>query len=760
MEDLHELQAAQNTEPIAQQETTEIEPMTSQEADAQPTEAILVVNEDVQAEAPKVRKPRTPRKKVSTEEPENVQPTEAIVVVNEDVQAEVPKVRKPRTPRVKVSTEEPVSEAILPAEELQPEEAAVELPTEEVAVEAEKIEEIAVETEKTEEVGEIEKTEEIGEIKETEKVEERAAVNEEPQEPKLADDFYDHLNKQEVVETMEEVVANSDVVKIKMQVSLLKIRFLQLNKEDKEQHFQAFLAEGGNKEDYAYVPDNLEVRFNKAFEQYKINKTRYAEELEQSKLANLEKKTALLEELKVLVESTESLKQIYDRFKEIQTTWKEIGAVPQANVGELWQNYHFYVEKFFDKIRINRELRFLDFKKNLEIKLDICEKTEALLLEPSPTKAFSLLQQYHQEWKESGQVEEDKKEELWNRFKTASDQINQNSRDYYEQLFKQQEENYKAKLAVCEKLEEITSIGFESVKQVTEISNIVNELFKTWKTLGPAPKEVHNEIWERFRKNLNDFFTAKKQYFTQLNEEQVNNYNLKLNLCIQAEAIALRQDWKKAMAELLDLQKEWRNIGHVSQKQAEVLWKRFRKACDDFFTAKADYFANIDKHEASNLEKKEALIKEVADFQFGESKDANFAALKDFQRRWMEIGYIASSEKDRLWEAFRSAVSKKFDELKNWVNTEDKQKYAKRISDIVEKESSNAGRFLAKEAGILQDKIRQLTDEVNLWENNLGFFANSKNSDALREQFGKKIEKAKQEIAALKEKLTLVRDKK
>jgi len=559
---------------------------------------------------------------------------------------------------------------------------------------------------------------------------------------------------------LEEVVANSDILKIKAQVSLLKIRFLQLNKEDKEQHFQVFLAEGGNKEDYVYEQDALEARFNEAFEKYKANKIRYAEELEQLKLANLAKKTILLEELKVLVESTESLKQIYDRFKEIQNTWKEIGAVPQANVGELWQNYHFYVERFFDKIRINRELRDLDFKKNLETKLEICEKTEALLLEPSITKSFKLLQQYHQEWKESGQVEEEKKEELWNRFKTASDKINQNRREYYEQIDKQQQENYKAKLAICEKIEEIATVKLESIKQATEISNAVNELFKTWRTLGPAPKILHDEIWDRFRKDMDDFFVAKKQYFTQLNEEQVNNYNLKVNLCMQAEAIVLRKDWKKATMELLDLQKDWKNIGYTSHKQSEAIWKRFRKACDDFFTAKKEYFDNVEKHEAENLEKKESLIKRVNEFLFGESREDNFAALKDFQREWTEIGFTASSEKDRLWNAFRTAINTKFDELKSLPNMENKAKYAQRISEILEKEASKAGKFLAKEAGTLQDKIRQLTDEVNLWENNLGFFANSKNSDVLREQFGKKIEHAKQEIAALKEKLGVIREKK
>jgi len=576
----------------------------------------------------------------------------------------------------------------------------------------------------------------------------------------FSDDYYDHLNKEDVVKTLEEVVANPDIVKIKTQISLLKIRFLQLNKEDKEQHFQAFLSEGGNKEDYAYEADPLEERFNKAFEKYKANKMRYAEELEQAKLANLAKKTALLEELKTLVDSSESLKNIYDRFNEVQNAWKEIGAVPQANVGELWQNYHFYVERFFDKIRINRELRDLDFKKNLETKLEICEKTEALILEPSIMRSFKLLQQYHQEWKDSGAVEEAKKEELWNRFKTASDKINQVRKEYYEKLEQQQLENYKAKLAICEKVEEITSAQLVSMKQANEISAAVNELFKTWRTLGPAPKDLHDAIWERFRKSMEDFFTTKKQFLAQTNEEQVNNYNLKVNLCMQAEAIALRQDWKRATNELLDLQQQWKNIGAVAFKHSETLWLRFRKACDDFFAAKTAYFENRDKHEMDNLAKKESLLKEIAEFQFGESREDNFNTLKEFQRRWTEIGHTPQADRDRLWDAYRIAIDEKFEKLKSLPNLEDKTKYAQRISEMLEKKTTDAGRFIAKEAGILQDKIRQLTDQVNLWENNLGFFANSKNSDVLREQFNKKIANAREEISALKEKLMLIREKK
>jgi len=584
--------------------------------------------------------------------------------------------------------------------------------------------------------------------------------SEEEEEVEVADDFFDHLNRQEVVETLEEIVGEKDIVKVKKQISLLKIKFLQLNKESREERLQSFLANGGNKEDYDYSADELEMRFEKAFDRYKANKAKYTEDLEQVKIANLEKKHALLEELKVLIDSsTDSLKQIYDKFKDIQAIWKEIGPVPQANVTELWQNYHFYVEKFFDKVKINRELRELDFKKNLERKLEICEKTEALLLETSIVRAFNLLQQYHKEWKESGPIEEDKKEELWSRFKTASDKVNQTRRDYYEQLDRQQEENYQAKLALCEKIENITQVEFASVKQVSKITDEVAQLFEAWKSLGAAPKEVHNEVWLRFHKSLDSFFTNKKQYYIQNKENQVNNYNLKLNLCMQAEALTTRTDWVKATKEVIDLQKEWKEIGAISQRQSETLWKRFRKACDDFFDAKKTFYKEINKNEPENLRKKEDIIKRVNEYVFTGSKEENFEVLKVLQREWMEIGFTPSADRNRVLNAFHEAINKRFEELKALPNELNKAKYTERIQGMLDnKDAKNDA--LQKEQRFLQNKIKQLTDDVNLWENNLGFFANSKNSGELNAQFNKKIEQAKQEIDSLKAKLTIIKESK
>ncbi|MDD3691628.1 MAG: DUF349 domain-containing protein [Bacteroidales bacterium] len=587
-------------------------------------------------------------------------------------------------------------------------------------------------------------------------------VEEEDNEEEIEfdDASFDLLSKEEVVKTLEETVKNPDINKIKQQVALLKIRYLKLVKEEKEKALEDNLSEEEEQKEEIQVlieeRKHWEERFNRAFQQYKENKQTYLDALEQEKQQNLLKKQALLEELKSLINSNEILKKIYDQFKEIQDQWKAIGPVPQSDITELWQNYHFYVEKFFDKVKISKELKELDLKKNLEAKLALCEKAEALLLETSVFKAFNTLQQYHNEWKEIGAVPEDKKEEIWLRFKNASDLINQKRRDYYDTMSKEQENNYQAKLALCNRVQEVTNIDFSSFKQINEASNQVADILKTWKSIGPAPKQHNEDIWTRFRSILDSFYESKKQYVSKIKSEQLDNYNKKVNLCIQAEAIAQRNDWRKATDDILKLQKEWKEIGMVARKQSDILWKRFRKACDDFFETKQAYFANIEQHEQSNLAKKEALIQRVIEAPFAESKEENLEIIKAFQREWTEIGYTPIAEKERLWKEFRSAIDNRFEKLK--INQKDVKNihYQEHIKNILD--DKNASEGIRREKRVLQNKISKLKEDVALWENNLGFFASSKNADLLKAEFEKKIIKAKDEIQEIESKLKLLKD--
>ena len=602
--------------------------------------------------------------------------------------------------------------------------------------------------------------------------------SEEIEIPEIPEDIYDHYTKEEVVRTLEELVQNEDINQIKRQVSLLKLRFIHLNKEEAEQQrlekASASAAEpaensepekAGEEENAAEPKEEplsesqlLDNRFHAAFATYKENKQKFIDRQEQQKADNLAAKQQLLDKLKTLIESEISLKEIYDQFKAIQEEWKNIGPVPQANTTEIWQNYHFYVEKFFDKVRINKELRELDLKKNLESKIALCEKTEALLLEPSIFESFSRLQQYHNDWKEIGPVPEDKKEEIWARFKNASDLINQKRREHYEQMAQEQENNYQAKLALCLRAEEVTKIDFSSMKQMNEAGNIASELLKTWRTIGPAPKQHNDEIWNRFKNTLDNFFERKKESMQKIKDEQLDNYNRKVNLCIEAEAIAQRRDWKKATEELLNLQKEWKSIGFVARKQSDLVWKRFRKACDDFFAAKKEYFSNIEANEQENMAKKEELIRKVAETPLAATREENLNIIKSFQREWTEIGYTPIAEKERLWKAFRAAIDQRFDQLRANESEMRKNNYQQHIQNILD--DDNASDALKKERKFLQNKIAQLTEDVTLWSNNLGFFASSKNADLLKAQFEKKIESAKEEIKQLEEKLKLLKEAK
>ena len=567
---------------------------------------------------------------------------------------------------------------------------------------------------------------------------------------------YDQLTRIEMVELIEELVQSGDLDVIKKKIALIKVAFLKQTKAEQEKLLEEYLKDK-EEEDSTEAPrqkDEIEERFNAAFEIYREKRQAFNEQQELLKQDNLEKKKLILEEIKALIESEESLKKTYDEFRHLQDKWREIGLVPKAELNNLWQSYHFLVEKFFDKVKINKELRDLDLKKNLETKIDLCEKAEELLLESSVHKAFKKLQSYHQQWKESGPVPQDKKDEIWERFKNTSDKINQRRREHYDGLKDEQNNNLLAKSALCEKAEELLKRENNSVKEWQESTNQISEVLKVWKTIGPAPRTQNDQIWERFKSYLDAFFSAQKEYFQAIKDEQMNNYNLKLDLCAQAEAIKNSTEWRQTSQELINLQKEWKQIGPVPKRHSDKIWKRFRAACDHFFKSKSEYFSNIKQHESENLALREELIRKIESYEFEKDKNKNLEILKEFQREWTEIGHVPFKEKDRLQTEFRNAINKQLDKLK--INKAEMQaiNYKQRIEEI--KDRPNAGRIINNEIIFLQTRRKKMEDEVKLWENNIGFLANSKKADLLKEEFEKKISTMKSEIDVLSEKIRLL----
>jgi hypothetical protein len=383
----------------------------------------------------------------------------------------------------------------------------------------------------------------------------------------------------------------------------------------------------------------------------------------------------------------------------------------------------------------------------------LCEKAEELLIEESINKSFKLLQEYHNEWKAIGPVPTANNEEIWERFKTTSDKINERRREHYEELQGQLEENYKAKQALCAKAEELVLQPVNTNKEWAERTAEIEELFKVWRTFGPAPRKQNDEIWDTFKAYMNQFYDAKKKFFKELKSEQQDNYHRKLDLVKQAEALKDSTDWNHTTKILVNLQKEWKKVGPVPRKHSDEIWKQFRAANDYFFNAKSKHFKGQFVEEEKNLEAKQALIDEIKTTDYSENKKENLEKIKVFQRKWSEIGNVPRKDMDKLYKAYRAAIDEQLDKLNISPVDFRNAGFKDRIDDLKNKDDDYA---LRKERQFVQQSIDKLKEDVLLWENNMGFFRHSKNADVLKMEFEKKIQKAKAEILVLREKMKLI----
>ena len=560
------------------------------------------------------------------------------------------------------------------------------------------------------------------------------------------------LDRLAIVERLEQLYGQKQLEEAKNVVALLRLKYKEKTGLVKKEALDRFLEEGGNKIDF-HFSDKEEERFASISQKIREYHQKKREAQEKLMADNLVKKQALLEQLRHLVEGDDRpLKAIYDDFTKLTENWREIKPIARAESNNLWQNYHFLVEKFFDKVRINNELRELDYKKNLEEKLQLCEKAESLLAEESIGKASKELHELHDRWKEIGPVAMDKKDEIWDRFKAASDAIAQKRKDYYDSLQAEMEQNLLAKRALCEKAEALLTQACQNAKEWNAASDQVDELMKLWKSIGRAPGNENDAVWERFRGSLNTFFEEKKAFFRKIRDEQTNNYNLKVDLCVRAENIAQqRLDYRAATADLLKLQQEWKAVGPVPMRLSDKVWKRFRAACDAFFQKKAEYYQSMRSDENANKEAKEALVQEVKALAV-ENREALLTAVKDLQRRWTEIGHVPMKDKDRLYADFRAAIDEKFKVFGT--------KRPDGMRDFSEINTPEDAALLSnKDIAQLNNRIQRLKGDITLWENNMGFISQAKSSDVLRREFENKIRRAKEELALLEAKLKIIRTK-
>ena len=592
--------------------------------------------------------------------------------------------------------------------------------------------------------------------KDEEQEEELDLANDNMETEEEVDFDFSSLNKLQLVELLEETVQDNEIVKIKDKVTAIKVNFLRLNKEDRDRELEQFILDGGDAESYEHTDDPLEVRFKAAFNIYKNNKAKYNELLEQQKLENLKQKNAILEELKQLIYSEETLKKTYDDFRALQDKWKEIGQVPANEISNIWNSYHFLVEKFYDKVKINRELRDLDLRKNLEAKIALCEKAEELLLEKSLTKSFKLLQKYHDEWKEIGPVPQEKRDEIWERFKSTTDKINQIRRDHYAKIEEEQKANYDAKVAICEKMEEIVNEPVNSINAYQKKSNEVNELFKLWKQVGPIHKKQSDEIWNRFKGSMNSFFDSKKEFFSKLKVQQMENYNKKLQICVEVENLVDSTEWKKTTDYIKKLQEEWKNIGPVPKRHSDKIWKRFRTACDAFFKNKSEHFSSIKGKEDDNLKAKQQVIENIKAYELKKDRNENMEAIRGFQREWMSIGHVPMKMKDALQKEYRDLIDGLFDKIRANDNELSTTEFRNMVNGM--KDDPGSRDKIRRERINLQSKIQKLRDEIATLENNIGFFAASKQSDLLKAEYEKKIAKIKNDVKVLEAKMKIINE--
>lgn len=565
---------------------------------------------------------------------------------------------------------------------------------------------------------------------------------------------YAAMTKEQLVEALENIVKRDDVAECKSYVDYIKTLYYKKQYAEIAEEREKFIADGNNENDFRATPDPLEEKFKLTFDLYREKRNKYNEQIEQEKLNNLNLKKEIVSKIENLVNSQETLNQTFEEFKALQKQWREIGLVPQAESKKLWDSYNYQVERFYDFVKINKELRDLDLKKNTEQKIALCEKAEELLLETKVVKAFNELQKLHEQWKEIGPTFPANKEELWERFKKATDIINKKHQDYYANIKKEQESNYKAKMLICEKAEEIIEPNYNSRSEWDAKNKEILELQQIWKMIGFAPKKYNTAIYERFRSACDKFFEKKREFYAQHKEEEDNNLQLKEDLCVQAEGLKDSTDWKKTTEILKDLQAKWKTIGPVSRKYSEEIWQRFRAACNTFFDNKQKYFKSIDAEQHENLKQKEALIEEVKNFAHTGSDEQNIAALKEIQKRWSQIGLVPISKKDSVYERFRSAIDAQFAK----INIDEAKRSEMRVKTLIESNKDNPQAFekLRAEREKIKGRLESIQQQLTLSENNLGFFAKSRNAESMIEGFKKKLEKTKMEAEQLKKLINML----
>ena len=548
---------------------------------------------------------------------------------------------------------------------------------------------------------------------------------------------YSEKNLAELVKLFEELVQNEERMKMSKDAEAIKSAFYKrLQKEKADAGIVAVEdAEGEVETENPFM--EIERGFKEIYNAYKKERAEHNREIEKERENNLVLKEAVIADLKALLEKQEDVNATFPEFREIQNRWRAVGPVPAQSYRNINETYQLYVEQFYDMVKINRELRDLDFKKNLEAKEEFCAFAEKLAENPNVVEAFRELQKLHEQWKEFGPVAKEYRDQIWDRFKAATALINKKYQAFFEEQKEQQAENLAKKTVLCEKVEEIAEREVLDSNQWNAFSKEIEDIQKEWKTIGFASRKENQKIYDRFRAACDKFYGRKRDFYNDIKDGINQNLEKKIALCEAAEALKTSTEWKKATDQFIALQKQWKEIGAVPRKRSEQLWKRFRAACDEFF-AERDKNAKPENDFYGNLKAKQRLIEEIKAYVLTGDEAADRDAMKNFQTRWQEIGFVPFKEKESIAQAYKSALQEKFPA---------NDRGARR---------ARGGRQQLSEKDRLIQKYNQLEQDIVTYENNIGFFSMSKNSEPLIKQMQSRIDAAKEELNALAEQIRVL----
>ena len=560
------------------------------------------------------------------------------------------------------------------------------------------------------------------------------------------------LTKEEILAKLKEVVADVENV-AKPEIDGLKQSFYKLHNAEQDAARKLFIENGGAAENFVPQTDCVEEEFKNIMSVIKEKRSALTAELEKQKEMNLQVKLSIIEELKELVESPDDANKSYTEFKKLQQQWNEVKLVPQAKVNELWKNYQLYVEKFYDLLKLNNEFREYDFKKNLEIKTHLCEAAEKLADEEDVVSAFHQLQKLHQEFRDTGPVAKELRDEIWARFKAASTTVNRRHQQHFEALKEVEQHNLDQKTVICEIIEAIDYKELTSFASWESKTQEVIALQNKWKTIGFAPQKMNVKIFERFRKACDEFFRKKGEFFKSLKEGMNENLEKKRALCEKAEALKDSTDWKATADELTKLQKEWKTIGPVAKKYSDAVWKRFISACDYFFEQKNKATSSQRSVEQENLEKKKAIIEKLNAIDDQMNTEEATQLVRDLMKEWNGVGHVPFKEKDRIYKQYHSQVDKLFERFNISASNKKLSNFKSTISSIQE----GSPQALYREREKLVRAFDNMKNELQTYENNLGFLTtSSKKGNSLLTEINRKVEKLKADIELVKEKIKVV----